>query len=105
MKHAHTHICRRTITRVYTTPAETAKSPKPNRKRWEPILARRFGERLLMFDYESWVEPGQRASFGSFQVREGSDLVDEGLILGDHVPRRYRRVVERYAVKNKLHIY
>ncbi len=70
---------------------------------WRPL---RFGERVLVFDTETALDPSQRCLVGVYRLYHWNgrsyDLVEEGLIQGDGLDRKGERCLARYAEAHDL---
>jgi hypothetical protein len=95
MRHVAAHV------RVYARPRlpapdPTRYTPKPGWRPW------RFGERVLVFDTETTLDPAQQLLVGAYQLHEWRDregryvLLEEGLVGGGLDPAGRARL-RRYA--------
>jgi hypothetical protein len=56
---------------------------------------------MFVFDCETTTDKSQRLTFGSYQVWAAGALHEEGLFYADDLPRRARRVLERYVERKR----
>jgi len=95
--------------RAYARPRVPERQPARGAPRpgWRP---QRFGERVLVFDIETTLDPAQRLLVGAYQLHEWSDteaayrLVETGLIRGDGLPLAGTALLKRYAQEHDLPI-
>jgi len=70
---------------------------------WRPL---RFGERVLVFDTETSLDPSQRCLVGAYRLSRWNgrsyDLVEDGLVQGDGLDRNEGRCLARYAETHGL---
>ncbi len=92
-------------TRVYPCRQKSESKKSGNRNYRQRQLAVKYGGRTLLFDFESRDESGQRMTFGSFQLRNGATIDEIGLIVGDHLTKRERRCIAKFAARRGYRVY
>lgn len=73
------------------------KAAKPHSQRFRPPPVEP-SELTLIFDTETNIDAAQHLRFGTYQVRDGDDLDEEGIFYdAKTLPKRDRRVLHKYA--------
>lgn len=79
--------------RVYPEVPGKGKSTDRRQKTW------RLPRAMLVFDTETRTDVSQRLTFGSYRFLVGGVCQEEGLFYAEDLPRRDRRILERYNKK------
>jgi hypothetical protein len=83
--------------RVYPEPEDIRRITRPQ-KTW------RLPGATFVFDTETRTDATQRLTFGSYRYIENGECLEEGLFYGDDLPRKDRRVLERYVATHKAEV-
>lgn len=57
-------------------------------------------DRMLVFDFETRTDAAQAMTFGSYRYYSAGLCLEEGLIYADDLPRKARRLLERYVARH-----
>ena len=57
---------------------------------------------MLVFDTETRTDAAQRLTFGSYRFYKDGHCLEEGLFFGDDLPKKDRRILERYVAKHPV---
>ncbi len=91
------HIALPLAVRVYP-------EPEDNRPITRPQKAWRLPGAMLVFDTETRTDATQRLTFGSYRFIQDGQCREEGLFFADDLPRRDRRILERYVATRRAEV-
>lgn len=59
---------------------------------------------MLVFDTETRTDATQRLTFGSYRFCKDGHCLEEGLFFGDDLPKKDRRILERYVARHQADV-
>src|SRR4051794_22625383 len=88
--------------RAYVEQVHKPKAQPKNSKRPEPLPASNW---VLIFDTETTLDAAQHLRFGTYQVREGAMLREEGLFLDpETISKRDHCLLHQYADQHRIQL-
>src|SRR5690349_3607391 len=83
--------------RVYPEPRITKQRASAPRQ-WK------LPDAMLVFDTETRTDPTQRLTFGGYRFLVEERCLEEGLVFGDDLPEKERRVLENYVATHSADV-